>query len=141
MRRWAAAGLILCLAAAPAIGSETSGRKVTGEYNTLILNVSEEPPGANGHLSNGVQFKARRGETAVSFSIEDRSGLPARALVGRDIDGNGVVDAEHEFCGETTEPIELAGRDTLVVWVQEGPCADDKPAASTLGTITAVFTR
>lgn len=141
MRRTMMAGLILCLAAAPAIGGETSGRTATGEYNTLVVNLSEDPPGANGNLSNGVEFKARRGETAVSFAIEDRSGLPARAIVTSDLDGDGVADTEHEFCGETTEPIALKGRDTLVVSVQEGPCEDGEPAIGTLGTITATFTR
>ena len=142
MRKLATAGLALCHAASPAIGSENAERTVSGDYNTLAVNLSDEqPPAASGQISNGVQFKVRKGERTVSFVIEDKSGLPARALVGRDLDGNGIVDAEHEFCGETTEPIALESRDTLVVWVQEGPCEGGEPAIGTFGTITATFAR
>ncbi|HET7483461.1 MAG TPA: hypothetical protein VFK89_11430, partial [Actinomycetota bacterium] len=96
---------------------------------------------AQGHVTNGVEFTVRKSERFVSVVIEDESGFPARAVVGQDFDGDGLEDTSTEICGATTAPVKVRPGYDVVVWTQDGPCADGSAAVSTLGTVTATFTR
>ena len=129
------------LVALPALAEAGKARTATGNYNTIMITPPDGSPSAEGHYSNGVRFKLRPGERFVSLSIQDEAGMPVRATVGQDYDGDGKTEAEHEFCGATTQPIKLKGAAPVIVWAQEGPCADGTNAMATFGEVTATFTR
>jgi hypothetical protein len=131
----------LCVIAAPALAGNAKSRTETGEYNTVTVD-TDAPPQASGRVTNGVTFETQPGERFVSVTIEDKSGLPARAVVGQDLDGDGLEDVSEEICGSTAAPIKLQkGVVAVMVWTQEGACADGTNAFATFGTVTATFTR
>lgn len=139
----AAAALTLIGSAAPALAHSHASHKTrtaTGEYNTVTVDTDDPGAIAAGRFSNGVSFDVRKGEHFVSVSVADQSGMPTRAVVGQDLDGDGKEDVSQEICGASTSPIALKKGATVLVWVQEGPCEDDTNAVSTVGTITATFT-
>ena len=134
-------GLALVLALPVASSAAKGSRTATGEYNTIGIDTDDPPTSGEAQLTNGVVFKPRKGERFVSVTLEDQSGLPARAVVGQDLDGDGVRDSATEICGATTSPIKFRkGIDVMVV-AQEGPCSDNTVAMATFGTVTATFTK
>jgi hypothetical protein len=133
--------LMLLGAAVPALAKSVKQRTATGEYNTLTVDTDDPGSVTAGRFSNVVSFTPREGERFVSVSIVDKSGLPARAVVGQDLDGDGNEDVSAEICGATTAPIALKKNATVLVSAQEGPCEDGTNAMATFGTVTATFTR
>jgi hypothetical protein len=135
--------LTLCMSAAvPALAGKAKERTVSGEYNTLVLEgPDEESAAVVGGFANGVAFKTKPGERFVSIVIEDEAGMPVRAIVGQDLDGDESADIEEEICSATTAPIKLRKGALVIVSTQEGACADGTNAAATFGTVTATFTR
>lgn len=134
--------LALCVSAVPALAGGAKSRTVSGEYNTVTVSDADPSgPIVAGRIANGVTFETKPGERYVEISIEDKSGLPARAIVGQDVDGDDTEDIKEEICGATTAPIKLRKNAVVMVWTQEGACADGTNAAATFGTITATFTR
>ncbi|HWL66504.1 MAG TPA: hypothetical protein VNP73_11065 [Actinomycetota bacterium] len=129
------------LVALPALAEAGKARTATGNYNTIMITPEEGSPSAEGHYSNGVKFKLRPGERFVSLSIADEAGQTVRATVGQDYDNDGKTEHEHEFCGSTTEPIKLTPGAPVIVWAQEGQCADGTTSLATFGEVTATFTR
>ena len=125
--------------ALPGISQAERSRTVSGEYNTIIVDPEEGSPSAEGRISNGVTFTPRRGERSVSVVVEDTSGLPARAIVGQDLDGDGTSDIVHDICGASEAPIKFRRGIDVRIYTQEGPCADGTTAMATFGTITATF--
>lgn len=134
-------GVALLLVAVPTAANAAKSRTASGEYNTVVVNPDTNGPSASGHITNGVQFSPRKGERFVSIVIEDESGLPARAIVGQDFDGDGIADTSREICGATTAPLKFRPGYDLVVWAQDGPCEDGTGAVTTFGSVTATFTR
>lgn len=134
----AAASLVVAL---PLGADASKARTVKGEYNTLIITVSEDPPAAQGRLSNGVRFTPRPDERFVAIEVNDDHTEHVRAMVAQDIDGDGHNDIEFEICDATETPFEFHPEVEITVWAQEGPCEDGTPAMSTYGKIKAVFTR
>jgi hypothetical protein len=106
-----------------------------------MLTPQDGSPSLEGHYSNGVKFKVRPGERFVSVVLDDDAGMPVRATIGQDHDGDGVTEHEHEICGATTAPIKLTPGAPVIVWAQEGPCEDGTNAVATYGKVTATFTR
>ncbi len=141
MMKAVAVAALMALLTAPAFASDRTTRTARGEYNTIDLRVDPDPPAARGRFTNGVEFKVRPGERTVSFTIQDDAGLPVRAVAAQDLDRDRRNDVEHEFCGAIKKPIRVDPRAPVVVWVQEGPCADGRGAVSTFGTVTATFRR
>ena len=141
-RKIALFALVLSLlgAAVPALARSNKPRSVSAEYNTVTVDTDNPGPTAQGRLSNGVSFTPRKGEHFVSIQIADKADMPARAVVGQDLDGDGVEDVSQEICGATTAPIALKKGATVMVWTQEGACEDGTNAMSTFGTVTATFT-
>ena len=132
--------LILALIAIPVAARAGKGRTVSGTYNTFVVSTDPGSPEANGSISNGVSFMPHEGEHFVSVKIVDKSGLPAPAIVGQDLDHDGVVDTSHDICGASTVPIAFRPGYRVEIWTQDGPCDDGTAAASTFGKITATFT-
>ena len=131
--------LTLCV---PFLGAHAGkARTATGEYNTFVIEPGEEGGVVAGQFSNGVAFKVRPGERFVTAVLTDESGLPARATVGMDHDGDGFAEDTTEFCGETDAPVRVHPGMKVVVAAQEGPCEDGTMAMSTFGTVTVTFTR
>jgi hypothetical protein len=125
----------------PAMARSNKPRTVTGEYNSVKVDTNNPGPAAKGRISNGVTFTPRNGERFVSVTITDKSGLPADAFVGQDLDGDGLEDVSQHICGATTSPIALKKGADVMIYTQEGPCEDGTNAMATFGTISATFTR
>lgn len=131
--------LTLCV---PFLGAHASkSRTASGEYNTFVIEPGEEGGVVAGQFSNGVAFKVRPGERFVTAVLTDESGLPARATVGMDHDGDGFAEDTTEFCGKTDAPVRVHPGMRVVVAAQEGPCEDGTMAMSTFGTVKVTFTR
>jgi hypothetical protein len=77
----------------------------------------------------------------VSVTLEDKSGLPAMAVLQQDFDGDNQPDFSIEVCGATDQPVKFRAGVDVQVWAQEGPCEDGTNAMSTVGTVSATFTR
>ena len=131
------------LLALPASGSPASERTKSGEYHAVAGDLNESDPSLQGDFSNAVSFAPRRGERFVEVAIEDRSGMPTRAIVVQEKDtemGPRRV-LEKEICGQTKSPIRIRTNLDVTVAVQDGPCADGTNAAATTGTVKATFSR
>lgn len=85
-------------------------------------------------------FKARRGERTVVFSITDEASPNVRGHIHTDVDGDGDVDHEADFCSES-EPIAVRPGQRIEVAVLLGECPDGEASLVTEGTITATFSR
>ncbi|MGH2755479.1 MAG: hypothetical protein ACRDLB_13750 [Actinomycetota bacterium] len=136
-----ALSLAVIVIALPGMSQAERARTVSGEYNTLIIDPDEGSPSAEGQFSNGVAFTPRKGERSVSVVVEDTSGLPTRAVVGQDLDGDGTQDVVQEICGASEAPLRFRKGIDVVVQAQEGPCEDGTNAMATFGTITVTFYR
>ncbi|MEA2453090.1 MAG: hypothetical protein QOG04_1800 [Actinomycetota bacterium] len=132
------AGAILL--AIPAVAGASRARSASGEYNTVTLN-TDELPSAQGRFSNGVSFPLKPGERFVSVVVTDEHADKVLAVVGQDLDGDGVDDSEVEICGSSMSPIKVKPGFDVTVWVQEGTCEDGAPSTPTFGTVEATFTR
>lgn len=133
----------LLVVALPASASPSGDRTRTGKYNALVGRIDESGPSAEGSFSNAVTFTLREGERYISVAIEDRTGLPVRAVVvQKRVGSNGPsYVVEQEICGRTKAPIRIrAGLDVSVL-VQEGPCADGSLGGATFGIVRATFSR
>ncbi len=136
MKRAASLALALAVLVLGPVAHAAKSRTVTGEYNTLVVSDDLQ----QGHYSNGVDFRTKKGERFVSIELEDRSGEMAFAVLGQDLDGDGIRDTEHEICGATDSPIAFEPGINVRVYAQEGTCGGE-PTVSTLGKVTATFTR
>jgi hypothetical protein len=133
---------VACLVAAlPGVSQAGKARTESAEYNTLVVNPDEGSPSASGQISNGVTFQPKKGERFITVVVEDASGLPTRAVVGQDYDGDGLNESETEVCGASSKPIRFKPGVEIHVSAQDLPCEDGSPAFATFGTITATFTR
>lgn len=130
--------LVLGLSASSIAGK---ARTKSGSYNTVAGDLDVNDPSLEGEFSNSVTFRPRTTERLVSIRIEDRSGLPTRALVVQSKTGpNGSYRVlEEEICGRSTAPIRIARGLNVRVVAQDGPCSDGTTAAATSGTVTATF--
>jgi hypothetical protein len=141
IKRLLALTVALAVVALPAASQAKRSRTDSGEYNAVVANTDPAGPSAQGHITNGVAFTPRAGERFVSIVVQDESGLPAPAVVGQDLDGDGVDDVTQDICGQSASPIAFKRGIDVVVWAQEGPCEDGTMGAATFGTVTATFTR
>lgn len=143
-RRLVALTAVALLTGLP-IASATANaeRTKSGQYHVVVGSINESDPSAEGEFSNAVTFTPRAQETFVVVSIEDRSGLPTRALVvqERQSEHGPRYVLKKEICGSTDEPIAIRSQLEVTVLVQDGPCADGTTAVATFGTVTATFTR
>ena len=140
MKRFISLSLVLGLVLVPGISQAKKSRTDTGEYNTIIIRPGDSP-NVSGQYSNGVVFTPRRGERFVEIVLEDRLGMPARAIVSQDYDGDGQDEFAHEICGATDRPLKFRMGVDIKVAAQEGPCTDGTNAMATFGTVTATFSR
>ena len=133
----------MVLLAVPASGSPASERTKSGEYHVVAGELNESDPSLQGEFSNAVNFTPRRGERFVEVDIDDRSGMPTRAIVvqQKDTDTGPRRVLEEEICGKTKSPIRIRTNLDVTVAVQDGPCADGTNAAATTGTVKATFSR
>ena len=141
MKKLLSLTLALAVVAVPGVSLAGKARTESGEYNTLVVEPDENKPSAEGQFANGVAFTPRKGERFIEVVIEDQLGMPTRAVVGQDLDGDGVDDVSQEVCGASEAPIKFRRGIDIHVSAQEGPCADGTTAVATFGTITATFTR
>lgn len=135
--------LLGALAAPVHAGKKSKPRKVEMPYS--------EP--AYGTAGVGVCFQGAScaffgppaaGEKFVSVSIEDDLGTDVYASVIQDTNGDGnflaTDDLTVNFCGATTEPVEIEPGKDVSVWVWQGPGANPPCAsAASSGTVTATF--
>jgi hypothetical protein len=129
--------------ALPIASQAGRARTDSGEYNTVTVNLDETEPAANGHFTNGVTFMPLPKERFISVVVEDRSGLPTRALVIQETETDGEPNylLKEEICGQSVGPIEITRGVDVTVLTQEGFCEDGTQAVATFGTVTATFTR
>ena len=130
--------LVLSLSANSLAGTS---RTKSGSYNTVAGGINDNDPSVEGEFSNSVTFTPRPRERFVSLRIDDKSGLPARALVVQSKSGpNGSYYVlEEEICGETESPIKIHKGLDVTVAVQDGLCSNGTTGAATFGTVTATF--
>ncbi|MEA2477709.1 MAG: hypothetical protein QOC87_1908 [Actinomycetota bacterium] len=141
LKRLGSVALAVLVVATPAVAfAHKGGRTVSGQYNTIVISTDPGSPQANGSINNGVSFRPHKGERFISVVITDASGLPADAVVGQDLDGDGILDTSAEICGASTSPIAFEKGVRVDIWTQDGPCGDGTPAAATFGKIKATFT-
>lgn len=125
---------------APFAGSdipERVTRTVTREYNATAL----DGYGQDCVRDNVgcVEFTVQRGESYLSISIDDSSGRAVRAIVKRDLDGDGTIDGEWvDLCNRSSKPIRVVAGALVRVLLQRGDC-DGVESAPTTGTVTAIF--
>ncbi|MGH2750864.1 MAG: hypothetical protein ACRDK3_08345 [Actinomycetota bacterium] len=125
----------------PAAASSSS-RRATQSYSRSNGFVIAGVVYASYDLATPVpNFSARRGETKVSFRIEDDFGAPVRGHIHIDRDGDGDVDGARDFCGSTTKPLPITFRSEIDVWLYSGTCPDSTPAFATSGKVTATFSK
>ncbi len=138
----AAAFLVL---AGPASGADRA-RQVSEDYSMAsgaVVSHGEVSAGEV-HWSAGshyATFRAQRGERSVTLSVEDQTGGAVMAHVHVDRDGDGELDEQVDFCGETSKPIAVSKVSVVEVGAIFGMCDDSSPSIVTEGTITATFTR
>ncbi len=128
----------MLVTAVPAAAGSSRSRTESGEYNTLTFSTDPDPVVA-GRFSNGVRFETFPSERYVSLTITDDVADNVRAVVGQDIDGDGVDEEIIEFCNATEAPVKITPGVPVTVWTQEGTCADGSPSTPTFGTIEAMF--
>ena len=133
--------LLVALPAASA--TPPAERTKSGQYHVIAGNVTDPDPSVQGEFSNAVTFTPRDGERFVQVAIEDRTGLPTRALVVQEKEARSgtYYVTEQEICGSSSAPIEIKSHLKVRVLVQDGPCEDDTPAAATTGTVKVTFSR
>lgn len=134
---------LLSAALPMASAASQAERTRSGEYRVIAGGLNENDPSVQGEFTNVVTFAPRAREHFVTISIEDKAGLPTRALVvqeRRSAAGPSYV-LEQEICGHTDQPIAIRTDRDVKVLVQDGPCEDGTRAAATFGTVKATFTR
>ena len=121
MNKLISLSLVLGLVLAPGISQAKKSRTDSGEYNTIIISPDEDSPNVSGEYSNGVVFTPRKGERFVEIVLEDQLGMPTRAIVTQDYDGDGQDEVAHEICGATERPIKFRkGVDITVLARSQG---------------------
>ncbi len=83
-------------------------------------------------------------ERFVAVTVEDDLGTDVYASLIQDTNGDGnflaTDDLTVNFCGVTTEPVELEPDKAVSVWVWQGPGANPPCAGgASSGTVTATF--
>jgi hypothetical protein len=141
MKKLISLSLAFGLVLVPGISQAKKSRTDTGEYNTIVISPEEDSPSVSGGYSNGVVFTPRKGERFVEIALEDQLGMPTRAIVMQDYDGDGQNEVAHEICGATERPIKFRMGVDITVSAQEGPCTNGTNAMATFGTVTATFSR
>lgn len=136
MRRLAVVALATTVVVPAAVGHAEPRRR-----ETRVMVAGYEPawgrifidPNMPGVSAAEAEFEPERGERAVTVTLEDRSGLPARGIVAQ-------TDRFLRFCGETPEPFELANSlDPVVVRVYSGVCGERDAGLATRGAIRVTF--
>lgn len=130
----------LLAAAAPASGAGKA-REVTEEYT---MSSGAFVGHGEAHWTLGadyVRFVAERGERWVTLEVDDSTDQPVRGHVHIDVDGDGKLDRQLDFCGTTATPIAVKPGTVIEVGTIVGLCDDMSPSIVTEGTITARFTR
>jgi hypothetical protein len=141
----AIAGAALLVLAAPASGAGKT-REASEEYSMASGAVVShgEVEGGEVHWSAGshyAKFRAERAEKFVTLAVEDAAGGPVLAHAHIDRNGDGDLDQQVDFCGETSEPIAVTKGSVVEVGAIFGMCDESTPSIVTEGTITATFTR
>ena len=134
------------LLSATTVGSAAPTRTDTAEYT--IADGAAVGHGEVGnpevHWTIGAdysRFRAARGERSVMLEIVDASGMTASGHVHIDLDADGKLDRQHDFCGATSKPLAVRPGAIVEVGTIFGTCEDGSPSVVTEGTITATFTK
>lgn len=133
----AVASLVMLVTSSAASPSQRAAERRYSMSNGMVAGSSEA------YWQIGTEFKvfkARPGERRVVFSIVDEAGPNVRGHIHTDVDGDGDVDHEADFCSES-EPIAVRPGQRIEVAVLLGECPDGEPSVVTEGTITATFSR
>ena len=142
-----AVGLMMLMtgpASAARLVSDTYGTPALGQGDLLTTCLGGDAP-----ADSCVVFAINPGETSVTVTITDDSGLPTYGTVGQDYNDDGLTDSATNFCGSTTVPFAVEdevplGVAEIIVFPHAGPglgndlmspCA----GAGTSGTVTADF--
>ena len=133
------------LLATATVAAASPTRTDTAEYtiaNGAAVGHGEVEPQAHWTLgADYARFRAVRGERSVTLEITDESGFPASGHVHIDLDGDGKLDRQVDFCGKTSKPIAVRGGSVVEVGTIFGTCEDGSPSIVTEGTITATFSK
>ena len=114
------------------------GRSARAQYN--YTSGSAGPGGSDGEIVLGkVGFRTRRSERQVRLLITDATGMPVRALMSQDFDGDGEADRSRGFCTTTKGFVPIRGGVDVEVFLLDGPCADGTGAIATSGWVEAGF--
>lgn len=133
--------LALAIACVAALGPAAFGggtrRVEAAQYN--YTSGLARPGSTSGQVTLGfAEFETLPAEKKVSLAISDTSGRAVLAQAGQDVDGDGRIDWEQDFCASTERPITITGGVDLQVFVLEGECGSDQSIPTT-GSVQAIF--
>ena len=87
----------------------------------------------------GLCFDILRGDTAVTVTMNDESGIPTGGLLRFRDPANTKIGNDVFFCGTTGSLAIPAGADEILVWTQSAKSVAANCGPSTKGTMTAAF--
>lgn len=87
----------------------------------------------------GLCFDILRGDTKVTVTINDDSGLPVAGQLRFRDPSNARIDVDRAFCGSTPELDIPTGADEILVWVQSAKAVPVGCNPATKGTMTGAF--
>ncbi|MFN2388165.1 MAG: hypothetical protein ABR575_00960 [Actinomycetota bacterium] len=140
------AALVALSLAAGGMGAHAKKRvrKVVADYRSPTVGAGGIVSECNEHDNVGcVDMVALSGERYIRVSIEDDLGTQVYANLAQDVDGDGIQDFIHAFCGEMERAQQIDPMKKVTIHIFEGPGrgALDCPGPSSSGTITGLFSR
>ena len=134
------AGLVCGAVATAEAGKKKAPKKVTRVAEASYIAPARLWWAPTGDNIGGAKFPTGAGESYVSVTIEDDSGMDVSAALGQDPEGDNTV-ATTDFCTATEEPVAIDPGLELTVFVYAGPCTSPQPAPAfaTQGKIVATF--
>lgn len=87
----------------------------------------------------GLCFDILRGDTTVTVTMNDESGIPTGGTLRFRDPANTRIGTDRFFCGTTGTLTIPAGADEILVWTQSAKSVAANCGPSTKGTMTAAF--
>ncbi len=133
-------GLIVGAMAPAEAGKKKAPKKTTRVAEAAYIAPARFYWAPTGDNIGGATFPTASGESYVSISIEDASGMDVAAAVGQDPEGDNQVTVIQDFC-TSAEDVPITPGLEIIVFVYAGPCTSPSPAPAfaTQGKVVATF--
>ena len=145
-----AGALVLGAFAAPMADAKKKPKKYTRTAEAAYSNPSPGAAVSAGGVStaagycagfpNCIEFPTTPKDTYVKVKVDDASGQKVVGYIDQgDIDGDGIGDLVHKFCGEHPQAVPITAGTPVGINIYSGTCDDGSAAAVTTGTISVTF--